>query len=482
MTDPGSARRPFFRLPEADCIIECVRVSAERIPDSQVVLEIEVEPEQMERSMERAYRRLVQRAEIPGFRKGKAPREMLERHLGRDRLLHEAIDILLPEAYNQALDEQAVEAIDQPRLDVVQEEPLIFKATVPVRPTVDLGDYASLRVKRPKATVDPKEVDAAVEELRHRYALHEPVERPVRKGDVVRAAVKGVIDGRQIFNDDDLEFTLRDGTQILLPGFAEGVVGAEKGVAKEVPVTVPEGQQELSGKQGTFTVVVKEVKEERMPELNDDFAREVGEGFASVAALRKHLEDQLRERVEAQAEEKYRDEALTALTESAAKLEFPPVLIDREMEHILRDEARAAGQEPEAYLQRMSASAEQVQEVLKPVAEERVKRSLVLSELAEAEGIKVEASEVNDEIERMVGSSGAQAPQMRQLFEGAGGRQAIERSLRTRKTLDRLTEIVAGPKRSKAKAAGKAEGESKAKAGAAKPRKRKAKAAQEDKA
>ena len=429
----------------------------------------------MERSLERAYRRLAQRAEIPGFRKGKAPREMLERHLGRDRLLHEAIDILLPEAYNQALDEQKVEAIDQPKLDVVQEEPLIFKATVPVRPTVELGDYVSLRVKRSKAKVDPKEIDAAIEELRHRYALHEPVDRPVQKGDVVRADVRGVIDGREIFKDDDLEFTLRDGAQILLPGFAEGVVGAEKGVAKEVPVTVPEGQRELSGKEGTFTVVVKEVKEERMPEPDNDFSRQVGEGFSSVEALRKHLEDQLRERVEAQADEKYRDEVLTALTESAEKLEFPPVLIDREMEHMLRDEARAAGQDPEAYMQQMNASVEQVREVLKPVAEERVKRSLVLSQLAEAEQIKVEPSDVNDEVERIVGSSGAQAPQIRKLFDGPGGREAIERSLRTRKTMDRLAEIAAGP--AKSKAAGKS------KAGAAsRPRKRKAKAAQEEKA
>lgn len=429
----------------------------------------------MERSLERAYRRLVQRAEIPGFRKGKAPRDMLERHLGRDRLLHEAIDILLPEAYNQALDDQQVEAIDQPRLDIVQEEPLVFKATVPVRPTVELGDYVSLRVERPSLEVDPKEVDAAVEELRHRYALHEPVDRPVQQGDVVRADVKGVIDGREVFNDDDLEFTLREGAQILLPGFAEGVIGAEKGAAKEVLVTVPEGQRELSGKEGTFTVTVKEVKEERLPELDDDFAREVGEGFSGMEALREHLEDQMRERVEAQAEEKYRDEALTALAEAAEKLEYPPVLVDREMEHILRDEARAAGQDPEAYLERMNASAEQVREALKPMAEERVKRSLVLSELAEAEAVKVEPSEVSDEIERIVGSSGAQAQQVRQLFEGPGGREAIERSLRTRKTLDRLAEIASGADGSRT--------EEKEKAGASgKAGKRKAKAEEEEKA
>ena len=424
-----------------------MRVSAERTPDSQVVLEIEVEPEQMERSLDKAYRRLVQRAEIPGFRKGKAPRDMLERHLGRDRLLHEAIDILLPEAYNQALDDQEVEAIDHPRLDIVQEEPLIFKATVPIRPTVELGDYSGLRVERPSAEVDPKDVDASIEELRHRYALHEPVERPVQTGDVVRADVKGSIDGREVFNDDDFEFTLRDGSAILLPGFAEGVVGAEKGVAKEVTVTVPEGQRELSGKSGTFTVTVKEVKEERMPDLNDDFAREVGEGFASVAALRQHLEGQLRERLEAGAEESFRDEALNALTEAAEKLEYPPVLVEREIDHLLQDQARAMGQDVDQLMASHFPDEEakaKVREALTPTAEERVKRSLVLTALSEAEGIQVDPADVEAEIERMVGSSGEQADQVRQLFASPGGREAIGRSLLTRKTMDRLMEIVSG--------------------------------------
>src|SRR3970040_2196449 len=151
--------------PNAGAIIDAVRVSAERIPESQVVLQIEIEPDQMERALDKAYRRLVQRAEIPAFRKGKAPRDMVERHLGRERLVHEALDTLIPEAYNKALEEQEIEAIAQPRLDIVQEEPLVFKATVPVRPTIRLGDYKSLRVKRPTVEVAAGGVDTAGEEL-----------------------------------------------------------------------------------------------------------------------------------------------------------------------------------------------------------------------------------------------------------------------------------------------------------------------------
>ncbi len=416
----------------------------------------------MERSLDRAYRRLVQRTEIPGFRKGKAPRGMLERHLGRERLVHEAMDMLIPEAYNKALDEQQIEAIDQPRLDIVQEEPLIFKATVPVRPTVPLGDYTKMRLGRPSVIVAPEDVDTAVEELRHRYALHEPIDRPVKAGDLVRAEVRGEMDGREVFADDDFEFTPRDGATILLPGFAEGIIGAEKGVAKQVTVTTPPGSQPLSGKTGTFTVVVKEVKEERLPPLNDEFAREVGEGFSSLQALRQHLEAVIRERLEAEAEERYRDEALAEVVAAIEDLEYPPVLLEREIDRLLRDEARAAGQDVDRYLEQTRRPRQEIRDALRETAEDRVRRSLTLTALAEAENVKVEPAEVDSEIEQIISSSGAQAAQIRQLFSSPGGRESIERSLLTRRTLDRLVEIVSGAKPAKR---------------AARPRKRKAKAA-----
>lgn len=421
-----------------------MKVSAQRIPQSQVVLEIEIEPEQMERSLERAYRRLVQRVEIPGFRKGKAPRAMLERHLGRHRLLHEALDIIIPEAYNRALDEHEIDAIDQPVIEVLQEEPVIFKATVPVRPTVELGDYRSLRVEPPSVSVDPQQVEAALEDLRHRYALHQPVDRPVQWGDIVRAEVRGVIDGREVFNDDDFEFVLREGSTVLLPGFAEGVVGAEKGVPREVTVQVPEGSRPLSGKSGTFTVVVKEVKEEQLPALDDQFAREVGEGFPSLEALRRRLEDDIRQRLEGEAEAEFHERIVDALVEQAKTIEFPPVLVEREIDRMLREEARAIGQDVDRYLEMMRRSVQEVRDEMRPRAVERVRRSLALGRLAEEEGISVEPAEIEAEIQRIAASAGPQAPQVRQLLSTGPGRESIERSILTRKTLDRLAAIARG--------------------------------------
>ncbi|MCH7836835.1 MAG: hypothetical protein IH864_08230, partial [Chloroflexi bacterium] len=287
----------------------------------------------------------------------------------------------------------------------------------------------------------------------HRSALHEPIERPVKAGDLVRAGVRGEMDGREVFADDDFEFTPRDGATILLPGFAEGIIGAEKGVAKQVTVTTPPGSQPLSGKTGTFTVVVKEVKEERLPPLNDEFAREVGEGFSSLQALRQHLEAVIRERLEAEAEERYRDEALAEVVAAIEDLEYPPVLVEREIDRLLRDEARAAGQDVDRYLEQTRRPRQEIRDALRETAEDRVRRSLTLTALAEAENVKVEPAEVDSEIEQIISSSGAQAAQIRQLFSSPGGRESIERSLLTRRTLDRLVEIVSGAKPAKRAAA-----------------------------
>jgi trigger factor len=419
-----------------------MKVSSQRLPESQVLLEIEVDTQQMERSLEKAQRRLAQRVEVPGFRKGKAPPSMLERHLGRPRIVQEALDILIPEAYNQAIEEQDIDAIDQPSIELVKDEPLAFKATVPVRPTVDLGDYQGLRVAREGVSIDESETDKALDELRHRYALHEPADRPVEIGDIVRADVRGVVDGREVYKEDDAEFRLREGATILLPGIVEGLIGAEKGTPKEIPITVPEGDRPLSGKSGTFTINVKEVKQEVLPELNDEFARGVGEGFASLDALRDRLRNDIRERVDAEFEEAYRDKTVGALVEQADKIEFPPVMIEREVERLIEDQARRLGQDVEQYLATVKQTRESLREQLLPVATERVRRSLALTQLAEQEEIKAETEEVDAEVEKLVASSGQQAEQMRRLFGSPDGRTAIARSLITRKTMDRLAEIA----------------------------------------
>jgi trigger factor len=445
--------------------MENVKVSTQNLPESQVLLEIQIDPEQMEKSMDRAYRKLVQKVEVPGFRKGKTPRPMLERHIGAGRLLEEAIDIIIPEAYNKALEDEDIDAIGQPKIEVTGTDPLAFKATVPIRPTVDLGDYKSIRIPREAVEVDEKDVQESIEELQKRYAIHEPVERPVQMGDIIRGDIRIEVEGKEVYKDDDTELHLHDDRTVLLPGFKEGVVGAVKDEPKNVEVTLPDdAESSLAGKTATVSIVVKEVKEERLPEPNDEFAQGVGEGFATLDALKERLRGDLRERQEAQAESKYQEAVLTALVENAATIEFPPIIVEREVNRFLEEQAHNSGMELDRYLELIKKTPDEVREELTPSATERVKRSLALSQLSEDEKIEVGETEIDAEIDRLVSGASAgnseQVERYRQIFRSAEARASLQRSLLTRKTLERLTEITseggpteAGTKPDKAEAA-----------------------------
>lgn len=423
-----------------------MKVSSERIPESQVVLEIEVEPERLERSLERAYRRLAQKAEVPGFRRGKAPAHMLERYLGRDAVMQEALGLLIPEVYNQAIEEENIDAIDRPSIEVVQEEPLILKATVPVRPSVDLGEYREVRVEREPVRVSEEQVDEEIEELRHRYAILEPVDRPLQTGDMVRADIRVSVDGRSVFSEDDAEFRLRQGAPVLLPGFAEQLPGSEKGVEREFSIDVPQDypQRPLAGKSCLCKVLVKEIKEEKLAELDDAFAAIVGEGFPSLEALRERLESDVRQSAEQEADARYREKVVDGVV-AGASVEFPPVLAEREMEQLLRERLSASGAgDIERYLRQVGRSEEELRQELRLQAVERIQNSLVLGKVAEVEGISVGKEDIDAEIERLAASSGPRADEMRKVFSSAGAREALKRSLFTRKTVERLVAIASG--------------------------------------
>ena len=424
-----------------------MRVTTERLPDSQMVLEIEVEPERLERSLDKGYRKLVKSTHVPGFRRGKAPRPMLERHVGRYTLLREALEILVPEVYDQALEEEGIQPIGAPSIELIQEDPPVIKATVPLQPSVELGDYHNIRLERSTVEATAAEIDEALEELRRLYAVQEPVDRPVQMGDVVRADIRAVVEGKEIFADKDVELRLTEGSVLLLPGFVEGLVGAEKDVRTEVESTIPEGsdgerRSSLSGQKCRISATVKDIKREDLPDLDDEFARNAGEGFSSLEELRRRKEKDIVEGKQPAADEEYRREAVALLVSTAREISFPPVLVEREVDRQLREEARMVGADVPQYLKRTRQTEEERHQEIRPQAEERVRRSLVLSRLAELEGIEVTDADVDDEVKRVVASGGAQSEQLEQLFSSSNGREAVEHSLLTRKTLERLVEIA----------------------------------------
>jgi trigger factor len=429
-----------------------VKVTTERAPDSQVVLEIEVEPERVERSLDQAYRRLANRARIPGFRPGKAPRQLIERTLGHEALMQEALDKLVPEVYKEAVAESDIDPIAVPDLEVKTLDPVVIKATVPVRPTVDLGDYRAIRVEREPVEVSDEAIDAEVEVWRRRMATWEPVERGVAKGDLVRADVEMSVDDRPLIKQDDAEFLVRDELEAALPGIMSGLEGMQRDESKSFTTSLPDDFRDpaLRGLEAVHTVAIKEIKEQKLPELDEDFARSAGEGFDSVVAFREWVAEGLRRQAEEAEAGRLQQAALDALVE-AASMEYPQVLVDHEVTHLLRDRVggNGDGRAMEQFLAQIGKSEDEVRDELTPVAVERVKRSLVMDAFAKHEAVGVEDEEVEAEIDRVARDS----EQLRTAFSSGALRDQLSHSLRTRKTLERLAEITASDPGDGAKAA-----------------------------
>jgi len=423
-----------------------VKVTTEELPARQVRLEIEVDDAQQADAMEKAYKKLAPRVQIRGFRPGKAPRTLIEKQLGHHRILHEAVDILLPEVYAQALKDQDITPVGQPTIEEFDDEavPLKFKAVVPLQPVIELGDYKSIRVAKDPVTVDEKRIEETITSLRRQYGTVEPVERAAQEGDRVSASVTAKVEDATIYQDEDVEFRLLP--DLGLPGMFDAVVGMKKGEEKQSTATLPEdfSDSRYAGKEVHYDIKVSEVKEEKLADMDDAFAQGVGEGFENVKALEERIRGDIEKGEQDAATNKLQTEAVDALVE-AATLDFPGVLVEHEIDHILEDQANLDPRDPTAqqlYLSRLGKSEEEVRETVRPDAEARLKRSLVLSKFADAENIVVEDSDVEAEIDTMLSGAGEQASQLRALFDNEQARESIKRTLLTRRTLERLAELV----------------------------------------
>jgi trigger factor len=426
-----------------------MKVSTEPIENSQVALNIEMEPVEIDRYLDRAYNRLVQRVSIPGFRKGKAPRDILERHIGKDALFQEALEDLIPKAYKEALDEQKIDPIAQPQFELVKTEPLIFKAVVPLKPTVKLGDYKQIKVESQPVKISQKDTDATIEQLREQQALLLPVDRPVQFSDVVTIDVEGEREGEQFPIRKDVVYEVVKETRLPLPGFAEKLAGMIKSEEKSFVLSYPQDYEmkELAGKDHAFKVTVKEIKEKKLAEVDDEFAKSLGR--EDLASLREQIESNLKTRADERARAELEQKAVDALVE-LGEVEYPPVLVEREIDRLLNEEARhfaegIAGLEN--YLKTLNKTMENHREELRSIASKRVVRSLILGKLAEAEKIEVIDSEVDVEVEKMAQDADKQAEDVRKLFSLPQARESIKQFLIGRKAVERLVEIATEKKR-----------------------------------
>ncbi len=420
-----------------------MKVTLERLPESRVQLEIEVEPDRLERSLDAAYKRLVPTLRIPGFRPGKAPRRIVERMVGRDRLIHEALDSLVPAVYSEALESEEIDAVDQPELEILETEPVRFKATVPVRPTVTLGDYESIRIAPEPVEVTDEMFEEQMEMIRRRFATIAPVERGAEWNDILTADIDGAVEDTPFVQDEDVEFPLREGQTLFLPDLAEQFLGMEAESEKTVELPVPEDfPEQFANKTATLTLTVKSVKEEELPEEDDDLAQQVNaEEFETIDQLRERVRSDLQETLQRQADEAYRLKVVDELV-GLSEIEYPQVLLDREIDELIRDSHGSDVRAYQAHLAQIGKSPAEFRETFREPAVERLSRSLVLSEFTTLEDIEVTEDEVASQMEQMLEPLGENAESMRTMFESERGSASIRSSLLTDKTLARLQEIA----------------------------------------
>ena len=425
-----------------------MKVTHEKTENSQVFLTIEMEPTEVEDALEKSYYRLVKKTNIPGFRKGKAPRAILEGYIGKESFFQDALNHLLPQAYERAIKEQEIDAFAQPQIEVTQTEPVVFKATVPLRPTVKLGDYHSINLTPEPVELTEDSVKAVMERLRHQQAIWEPVERPVDFDDLVVLDIESSIEGESFINQQGMQYWVRRDAPFPAPGFADQLSGMKKGDDKEFSLQIPSDypRSELAGKESRFKVTVTEIKQERLPELDDELAKQINPEFETLGILREKVSTDLRQQAEQKAKLDFEEKVIQQVVD-LAQVEFPPVLVEMEVDRLINEQSRRlqmGGQGLEDYLKSVNKTEAELREEIKPVATKRVTHSLVLGEVVEAEKIEVSDPEIDAEIEEIIKSSAKDKDEMQKFLKTPQSRESIKNLLITRKTIQRLVEIAEG--------------------------------------
>ena len=448
-----------------------MKVTSEQQAPREAVLTVDLDESDVEPYLEQAYRQAVRRLNIPGFRKGKAPRRIIEQMFGREYLLNEALDSMVQESTSKAVEQEQLELGGIPSVSIESFDPPSFKAVVPLVPEVDLGDYESVRVERGKVEVTDEQIGGVLSQLSRDLAVWEPVEGPVQMDDLIDLTIVGWVedDGerREIIRSENTEYIPRPNTRFPVPDFDDALVGLPQNKKQEFTIDVPEDfeTEELAGKKAFFEATVQQVKRKEPPALDDEFAKGVGDGFESIAALRERIAEDFRAREERNVTAAHQDETLAKVVEGAT-FQISQLIIDHELEHYVEDkqEEFKAGristiEDYQQFLSWQAMTPEEVLEDSRPRVEERLKRAHALREVARQQKFDAADADVDAEVEVMAEEAGSEADQVRKLFIDEDRRDSLRRVLINRQALDYLTELsgrttkTASKKTAKAKAA-----------------------------
>lgn len=421
-------------------------LQVEKLEGNMAKLTIEASAEDFEQAIEKAYQKNKNKLSIPGFRKGKVPRRMVEQMYGREIFYEDAANILIPSSYAKAVDECTEEIVSHPTIDVVQAEagkPFIFTAEVAIKPEVTLGRYKGIEVEKTDITVTDEEIDAAIDRERENNARTISVEdRAVRDGDTTVIDYEGFVDGVPFEGGKDENYPLTIGSNTFIPGFEEQLIGAGLDSEVEVNVTFPEDYQEstLAGKPAVFKCIVREIKEKELPELDDEFASEVSE-FDTLAEYREDVKKNLTGQKEEEAKAAKEEKVIEAII-ADAQMDIPEAMLatqQRSMADDFAQKIQMQGISIDQYFQFTGLTKAAFLEQLKPQAEQRIKTRLVLEAVAKAENIEVSEEEYADEIKKMAAAYQMSEDKITEMI-GDFERKSIKEDIRIRKALDLAVE------------------------------------------
>lgn len=420
-------------------------VKWEKQEGNEGVLTVEVDAETFKTALDDAFKKVVKQVSIPGFRKGKIPRGLFEQRFGVEALYQDALDILLPVEYPKAVEEAGIEPVDRPEIDVEKiekGESLIFTAKVTVKPEVKLGEYKGLGIEKDDTAVTDEDVQNELKALQERQAeLVVKEEGAVEEGNTVVLDFEGFVDGEAFEGGKAENYSLEVGSGSFIPGFEDQLVGLEAGAEKDVEVTFPEEYhaEDLAGKPAVFKVKIHEIKAKELPELDDEFAKDIDEEVETLAELTEKTKKRLEEAKENEADAKLREELVLKASENA-EIDVPQAMIDTELDRMLKEfeqRLQMQGMNLELYTQFSGQDEAALKEQMKEDAEKRVKSNLTLEAIAKAENLEVSDEEVDAELTKMAEAYNMPVENIKQAI---GSTDAMKEDLKVRKAIDFLVE------------------------------------------
>ena len=443
-------------------------VQVENLEKNMAKLTIEVSAEDLEKALESAYQKQKKQISVPGFRKGKVPRAMIEKMYGVDVFYEDAANALMQQNYAAAVDESGIDIVSRPTVDVVQIEkgkPFIFTAEVAVKPEVTLGKYMGVTVTKIDTSVSDEEVDEALEKERNNNARTINVtDRPVAQGDTAVIDFEGFVDGEAFEGGKGENYPLTIGSGSFIPGFEEQLIGAEPEKEVEVKVTFPEDYhaEDLKGKEAVFKCTVHEIKAKELPELDDEFAKDVSE-FDTLAEYKEDVKKNLTEKKAEDARRAKEDAAVDKVIENA-QMDIPEAMIDTQCETMIEEFAQRiaqSGLSMDQYLQFSGLTVDGLKEQVRPEALTRIQSSLVLEQIAKEENIEVSDADVDAEIEKMAKNYGMEADKLKE-YMGEGEKESMKRELAITKAVELIMDNIKERAKAKTKKEKEAEAEAEA--------------------